>query len=62
MIDLIQAFATITAMIEDMHGVAVNGQAKDLSPDEGMAFVAMLRSEIAGLELQVTAVSEAFNL
>ena len=54
-------FASITAMLEDMHGVAVNGQAKDLTSDEGAAFVAILRIGIARLERQIASTSEAFD-
>ena len=54
-------FASITVLLEDMHGVAVSGQASDLSIDEGAAFVAILRTGIASLERQVTAASKALN-
>lgn len=59
--DVGAVFANNTAMIEDMHGVAVNEQSKDLFPDEAIAFFAMLLSEIAGLERQVAAASEALQ-
>jgi hypothetical protein len=38
-------FAMITAALEEMHGVAVEGRASSLSADEAAALVAVLRED-----------------
>ena len=43
-------FADITAVLEDMHGIAVEGQAKDLTPDMQGALLMSLRSSLADLQ------------
>lgn len=43
-------FADATALIEDMHAVAVEGQAQGLSPDMVRVLVANLRSGVRRLD------------
>ena len=42
-------FAEITAMLEDMHAVAIEGQSSDNSPDMQRALIRQLRIGIASL-------------
>jgi hypothetical protein len=42
-------FAELTAVIEDMHSVAVDGQAKNNSPDMQAALLAAVRESITRL-------------
>ncbi|PTS83273.1 hypothetical protein DBR17_08520 [Sphingomonas sp. HMWF008] len=52
------AFAQLTAAIEDLHSIAVNGQAPDLAADEGWALLASLRDGVQRLSrLMVDAAS-----
>ena len=46
------AFAGITAALEDMHAIAVEGQSGGLLPDEGLTLLSMLRVGIDRLERQ----------
>ncbi len=43
-------FADVTALIEDLHGVAVEGQAQGVSPDMARVLVGNLRSGIRRLD------------
>jgi len=51
-----QKFADVTAVLEDMHGIAVEGQAKDLTPDMQAALLMSLRSSLADLRRLVTGI------
>jgi len=50
-------FADVTAALEDMHGVAVEGQAKDLTPDMQGALLMSLRSSLADLQRLLTGIA-----
>lgn len=43
-------FAEMTATLEDLHGVAVEGQHPDLSRDEGRILIVNLREGIVRLD------------
>lgn len=43
-------FADLTMALEDMHRHAVDGQARDLSPDTALALLERLRAAVAVLE------------
>ena len=43
-------FADVTALIEDMHGIAAEGQAQDVSPDMVRVLVGNLRSGVSRLD------------
>ena len=45
-----QLFADATALLEDLHGIAVEGQAQDASPDMMRVLVGSLRSGIRRLD------------
>jgi len=49
-------FADVTAVLEDMHGIAVEGQAKDLTPDMQSALLMSLRSSLADLQRLLTGI------
>ena len=49
MTDVARLFAEITAKLEDMHGVAVEGQANDLSPTMTIGLASSLRTDTARL-------------
>lgn len=53
--DLSSSFAAVTAQLEDLHGVAVEGQRSGNSPDMNMALIGLLRSGVTGLEDQLKA-------
>lgn len=42
-------FADLTAAIEDAHGIAVDGQHPELSPDIHSALAASLRGAVTGI-------------
>ena len=42
-------FAAITAQLEDLHSIAVEGQQRDNSPDMQRAFASYLRKGVAAL-------------
>lgn len=44
-------FADITARLEDLHAVAVEGQRRDNSPDIQRVLVCQLRASVASLDL-----------
>jgi len=44
--DLRRAFADITARLEDMHAIAINGQHRDNSPDMSRALASYLMTGI----------------
>ena len=50
-------FADLTAVLEDMHGIAVEGQAKDLTPDMQGALLTALRSSLADLQRSLTGIA-----
>lgn len=43
-------FAEVTALLEDLHGIAVEGQAQGASPDMARVLVGNLRSGIRRLD------------
>ncbi len=45
-----ELFADLTMALEDMHGVAVDGQARDLTPDAALALLERLRVALVILE------------
>lgn len=49
------AFSAITAALEDMHAVAVEGQVPELSPDEVVPLVARLRTDTRSLTRHIAA-------
>ena len=54
-------FAIMTARLEDMHAMAVEGQASGLSRDEGLSLVAVLRTSIGRLERDLIATNRVLN-
>lgn len=46
---VVPVFVAITALLEDLHAVAVEGQATNLSSDETLALIALLRDGAAQL-------------
>lgn len=48
-------FSAITAALEDMHAVAVEGQTPELSPDEVRPLVARLRTDTRRLARHIAA-------
>lgn len=54
-------FAVITAMLEDMHAVAVEGQAPGISTDEGSVLLASLRGGVEQLLRQLTDTASALR-
>lgn len=50
-------FADITAALEDMHGIAVEGQSKDQSPDIHDALLMNLQQGMANLDRLLAGVS-----
>lgn len=44
-------FADLTMALEDMHGMAVDGQARDLAPDAVLALLERLRVAVVILEM-----------
>ncbi|WP_380787117.1 hypothetical protein [Sphingomonas sp. R86521] len=46
MIDVGETFAVIAAYLEEMHGVAVEGQSPMLTADEGWVLLASLRDGV----------------
>lgn len=51
--DLRRAFADITARLEDLHSISVEGQHRDNSPDMQRVLVSHLRSGFASLDSAV---------
>ena len=49
-------FAELTAVIEDMHGIAVEGQAPHLSPDLRNMLLRSLNQSVARIELITSAI------
>ena len=47
-------FADAAALIEDMHGISVEGQAQGVSPDMALLFVRDLRSGLKRLDRTIT--------
>lgn len=52
-------FADLTAALEDLHGIAVEGQRDDLSPDMQMALMPYIRSQIVRLDRIATSIAKA---
>ncbi|MCJ2183930.1 hypothetical protein MTR62_14680 [Novosphingobium sp. 1949] len=50
-------FADITALLEDMHAVAVEGQRRDNAPDMQSALVGLLQSRVATLDASLAKIS-----
>jgi len=50
-------FADITAMLEDMHAVAVEGQRLDNSPDMQKALNCLLRSRTATVDASLASIA-----
>ena len=46
-------FAAITALLEDMHGVAVEGQVPALPPEAGRSLVSALQADARRLERKI---------
>lgn len=53
---VVALFAAITAGLEDMHAVAVDAQASDITADEGTALLAILRERVEHLRRLITEV------
>jgi hypothetical protein len=51
--DLARAFADITANLEDLAGIAVEGQRRDNTPDMHRVLAFQLRAGIAAVDLRV---------
>lgn len=49
-------FADITAKIEDMHMIAVEGQRRDNAPDMQRVLVCQLRTSVASLDLTLATI------
>jgi hypothetical protein len=47
-------FADMTASIEDLHGIAVEGQGLDVTPDVHASLALCLREQLAGIDAQLT--------
>lgn len=49
MTDVRKSFADLTAAIEDIHGIAVEGQAPNLSPDIQLCLLASIDAGLASM-------------
>lgn len=54
-------FADVTALLEDMHGVAVEGQRPDNPPELQLALAASLRPDIIRLDNVLMAIGAAIG-
>jgi hypothetical protein len=61
MADLPRAFAEITCRIEDLHGIAVEGQRRDNAPDMHRALLFHLRSGVVALDSALSAMSATLD-
>ena len=59
--DLPRAFVDLTANIEDLHGIAVEGQRRDCSPDEHRVLLFHLRSGVVSLDSALSAMSASLD-
>lgn len=59
--DLTRAFAAITARLEDLSAVAMEGQRRDTSPDMHRVLLGELRSGMAIVEETLRSVAAALN-
>jgi len=59
--DLCRAFAELTCHVEDLHGIAVEGQHKDTSPDMHYMLVNQLRAGLAVLDERLTTLAEMIS-
>jgi hypothetical protein len=55
--DLRRAFADITARLEDLHAIAVEGQHRDSTPDIHRVLASHLLSGLAGISAEVRSMS-----
>lgn len=49
MTDVPKMFAELTCIIEDLHGVAIEGQAPDLSPDIQLCLIASISTGLISI-------------
>jgi hypothetical protein len=54
-------FADATMALEDMHSIAVEGQARDVAPDMQWVLVGHLRAGVAGLEAILGDIAACFG-
>lgn len=54
-------FADITAHLEDLHGIAVEGQRADLSPDMAAALVMGVRTGVAHVDRLLARIERPAN-
>jgi hypothetical protein len=59
--DLPRTFADLTANLEDLHTIAVEGQRRDCSPDEHRVLLFHLRSGVVALDCKLSAMSAMLN-
>lgn len=59
--DLRRAFADITARLEDLHGVAVEGQRRDNGPDMQRVLLLQLRNGTAAINGTLTSMATALD-
>ena len=54
-------FANVTAMLEDLHAVAVEGQRADNAPDMQSVLIGQLYSGIAALDASMRAMAKTLD-
>lgn len=59
--DLRREFADITARLEDLHAVAVEGQRRDNSPDMQRVLIGHLRSGVSAMDGKLRTMSAAID-
>lgn len=59
--DLRREFAKITARLEDLHAVAVEGQRRDNSPDMQRVLIAHLLSDLSAVDNSLRTMSAAID-
>lgn len=59
--DLRREFAEITARLEDLHAVAVEGQRRDNSPDMQRVLIAHLLSGLSAMDGRLCTMSTAID-
>lgn len=59
--DLSREFADITARLEDLHAVAVEGQRRDNSPDMQRVLIGHLRSSVSAMDGKLRTMSAAID-
>lgn len=61
MTDVRKSFADLTGAIEDLHGIAVEGQAPDLSPDIQLCLLASIDGGLASMRAVVARITRVIS-